>query len=146
MTTTEGDMSSDKHTSGNLLYTESVMDTLRGDIKCFDIFKQIGECTTEYVCEIIDEADARRLVACWNAFVGTPTEIIERAQNGLAVLHHEFANERATLQQQNRELVEALKGIRDHCPCDPDTTNKFYAAWQKMLEAIAKGEQPCNTK
>lgn len=40
------------------------------------------------------------------------------------------------------EMLNALEAIKETCPADSDTTNRFWEAWQKLESAIkkAKGE------
>lgn len=37
-------------------------------------------------------------------------------------------------------LLLALRAIRSFCPCDPDSTRQFNAAWGLLEAAIAKAE------
>lgn len=52
----------------------------------------------------------------------TVTEFTNRAVNS----HH--------------ELLAALKGIHEHCPCDPDINPRWLAAWDAMHAAITRAE------
>jgi hypothetical protein len=51
--------------------------------------------------------------------------------------HKEYAEFIVLACNSHYALVEALKGIREHCPCDPDINQKWYAAWQAMLAALS---------
>ena len=41
---------------------------------------------------------------------------------------------------ERAQLLAALKGIHEHCPCDPDINPRWQAAWDAMRAAIAKAE------
>lgn len=61
----------------------------------------------QQVCQNVTEANARRLVACWNASEGIDTEDLEAGSvNIIDKLHDDAA--RLVLQQRN-ELLKALK-------------------------------------
>lgn len=106
-----------------LTYIDSAMDVNGVDKPCFDICKHIDSSTIQYVCELIDEDDARRLVACWNACVGVPTEVLDDVNSSeRELLHHyvETLSHNTLLREKNKELqthrtqlLEALKQIRD---------------------------------
>jgi len=58
-----------------------------------------------------EEADARRLVACWNALDGVPTEWLENYVAGGA---ENLLQENAALIKERDELVKALRSARDY--------------------------------
>ncbi|WP_043129272.1 hypothetical protein [Aeromonas media] len=70
-----------------------------------------GSDATEYygghlVAESVTAANARRLVACWNACHGLPTDELE--QKGLACA---FGTQLLLLEQHRDTLLEALNGV-----------------------------------
>lgn len=89
-----------------------------------------------------DEANARRLVACWNACLGASTEFIE----GLGKLdENEVSLYEKKLVSQRNELLEALKEIHKRlikCAEDPISAAEAYDSfYQEMVcEAIKKAE------
>lgn len=86
----------------------------------------------------MQKANARRIVACWNACIGIETVSLEAGGSGwIQQATHSAYAQRDALIKQNTALAEALKGIREHCPCDPDVTDEFYKAWQAMLAALS---------
>lgn len=71
---------------------------------------------------VIDAANARRLVATWNACEGIPTETIERGAEHLGALH---------CVRDHDELIEALRAARDSVEIA-----RYNAAWpQKDIHA-----------
>lgn len=58
-------------------------------------------------------ANAARLVACWNACEGIPTEALNEAMACSTVESVTLRNENTALRAANKVLVEALEGIRD---------------------------------
>lgn len=127
---------SDKHTPGRLhigktvasqytLYDEhgqrvansfeSVMVSQRSD----------GEC----------EANARRLVACWNACEGLDTETLELMASGNAPSLREIFGEHGQLWGQRDELLAALRGLLDALP-----SATTHPAIKAARAAIAKVE------
>lgn len=82
-------------------------------------------------------ANARRVVACWNACVGIGTETLERVSEGKLNIRlgvHMFAD----LEAQNKELREALKTIVDCYGAGYTDNNKFVKdVHEFMMEARA---------
>lgn len=60
----------------------------------------------EQVCQNVTEANARRLVACWNACEGLDTDKLERFGLGTA-----FGSEIFELRAQRDELLEAVNRL-----------------------------------
>lgn len=38
------------------------------------------------------------------------------------------------------DLLEAARAIQETCPCDPDSTKRFEAAWAQLEAAVKKAE------
>lgn len=79
------------------------------------------ELGVEQVCQDITEANARRLVACWNYCEGVSTEHLEKY--GMP----DFAQKISDLREQRNKLLEALKRIEG-------ATMSMYATRSDMLE------------
>lgn len=79
------------------------------------------------------EANARRLVACWNALQGIPIEDIERAD--LAGVTGRVGERLAALRANNAELLAALEEIVSAFGDNPEQNMALSAA----EAAIAKG-------
>jgi hypothetical protein len=99
--------------------------------------------------EVPTKANARRLVACWNACEGLETSFIETAVSSL-VEHAETAIEvAATLKAQRDELLAALKTINSRlleCAANPVFVNEAYDSfYQEIVNgaiATAEGTTP----
>lgn len=76
------------------------------------------------------EANARRLVACWNYCEGVSTEHLEKY--GMP----DFAQKISDLREQRNELLEALKGVLAVASVRIDDPR--IAAFDAAREAIAK--------
>ena len=79
-----------------------------------------------------NRADARRIVACWNACEGIDTEMLEA--DGYGENWSEIAAHRIELMQQSADLLEVLKAIiRDgvHCNVVPHLHERAMAAIAK---------------
>lgn len=87
---------SGQHTQGRLTLGERQRDV-------FAILAEIDECP---VGGAFSPDDARRLVACWNATIGIPTEQLEAAGNAEKV-----EPTWRDLKDQRDELLAALKEI-----------------------------------
>lgn len=73
-----------------------------------------------------DEANARRLVACWNACNGIPVEVLEAVPSGPAGLLPMYAR----LQNQRDELLAALEKIAGF------TLSQFMGPHDMALECV----------
>ena len=89
-----------------------------------------------------DEANARRLVACWNACDGLTTEHLENIDMLGGTLAGRFAAFHASereLMDTRDELLEALKGLLSGMFDGPDESDAA-ALVTKARAAIAKAE------
>jgi hypothetical protein len=86
--------------------------------------------------EAEDEANASRLVACWNACLSIDTETIERLAGDDFIEHLISLNELLT--SQRNDLLETLANI----VCHENITNKYRldAAETAIAKVIGKGE------
>lgn len=87
-----------------------------------------------------DEANARRLAACWNACEGISTENLE-ANNSVKALAENYNSAKALLE----ELLEELKNIANATPRNwgaPLNDTASFQAWaqSRARAAIAKAE------
>lgn len=103
-----------QHTPGRLFVTESQEHW--GRVNCH-ITAEVDQAMIGSIWVNSTEqnrADARRLVACWNACEGIQTELLEQYysdRDGLdAALDQASLRKHATAVQQRDELLEALKG------------------------------------
>lgn len=82
----------------------------------------------------LDFKDARRLVACWNACEGVPTDALERSKS-----LPDFVLAGQAIERQRDELLKALRELADSF--DPQTTfselEKARAALRESLEATS---------
>ena len=85
-----------------------------------------------------DEANARRLVACWNACEGIQTELLEHYygdRGGLdAALDQASLRDHTTAVQQRDELLAALKMVQSQCE------SMVGADWRKWEELASPEE------
>lgn len=92
---------SEKHTQGRLI------------VRCgYSIYADEGKTPVADTCLTAsvpdnDEANARRLVACWNACEGISTEALERSD-----VIASMQGERRRLETQRDDLLAALKAAR----------------------------------
>ena len=94
----------------------------------------------EQVCQDVTEANARRLVACWNACEGIDTEHLENIDMLGETLAGRFAAFHASereLMDTRDELLEALKHIEGVALADewrdlPEIAKHARAAIQKV--------------
>lgn len=98
----------------------------------------------EQVCQDVTEANARRLVACWNMLVGETTEDIEA--NPLPAMFDQMSAHLAQLQKnadailaQRDELVSACKLLIDYCDKHPPMGDSLWSV-QLIRAAIKKAE------
>ena len=87
----------------------------------------------EQVCQDVTEANARRLVACWNACEGLTTEHLENIDMLGETLAGRFADFHASereLMDTRDELLAALKEL--------DAKPEHTSSWLKARAAIAK--------
>lgn len=77
-----------------------------------------GLTSVDSVLESMDykecQANASRMVACWNACDGIPTEILEKVLGKRETIGSDFMQmhaENKAITEQNRELLEALNGL-----------------------------------
>jgi hypothetical protein len=81
-------------------------------------------------------ADAKRLVACWNACHGLPTDELE--QSGLACA---FGNQLLLLEQHRDTLLEALNGVLGVMNNSQGVAgwhkNGDIATWDELLPEVA---------
>ena len=77
----------------------------------------------------INEADLRRIVACWNACEGLSTEALEQVEPGEIVGWGRIAGQLPSLLAQRSELLDALHNMLE----DGDSTDR-----QQALAAIEK--------
>ena len=89
------------HTPGNL--------SVRNKIAIYSV-DEGGKCIAVTSVSETDVEDARRLVACWNACDGIPTESIECDLNGLLMGAVRRTN---SAEAQRDELLAALKQRTD---------------------------------
>lgn len=109
-----------KHTNGKLTVVDnswevsSIYDESRQCIALCHIYPGATE-ETQGEHEFRKEANARRLVASWNACQGIPTDDLEACPEGglfhLADHANQLAIERDRLSAINAELLESLKGV-----------------------------------
>ena len=113
----------------------------------------------EQLCQNITEGNARRLVACWNACEGIPTEDLEHYygdRGGLdAALDQASLRDHTTAVQQRDELLAALRRLsfaalcRDSTMGDPcrlmEVRAELHAANMHATAAIAKATTPAGT-
>lgn len=90
------------------------------------------------------EANARRLLACWNMLVGETTEDIEA--NPLPAMFDQMSAHLAQLQKnadailaQRNELVSACKLLIDYCDKHPPMGDSLWSV-QLIRAAIKKAE------
>ena len=79
------------------------------------------------------EANARRLVACWNACEGISTEALEMLLVGSESLPHTIE----VIRDQRSDLLEAAMELKDVCNRPSSARTRSYA-WKKLDKAIAK--------
>ncbi len=100
-----------------------------------------GSDATEYygghlVAESVTAANARRLVACWNACHGLPTDELE--QKGLACA---FGTQLLLLEQHRDTLLEALNGVLGVMNNSQGVAgwhqNGAIATWDELLPEVA---------
>ena len=87
----------------------------------------------EQVCQDVTEANARRLVACWNACEGISTDELETT-GGAAVGWTRTASKLMHATKQRDQLLAALKAIIAdglHCDVVPHLHKKARAAIAK---------------
>lgn len=97
------------------------------------------------VAESITPSNARRLVACWNAFDGIPTEKIE-GRKVVATLKKmkRLADGGDWLRKKAGVLLECVETLKEHLPYIPDANCRCHAAppcgdcvkWSGLREAI----------
>lgn len=122
------------------IYIDSVTDTIKGIRKCFDICKQIGESTTEYICEILDEEDARRIVACVNFCKGRPTELLE------AAVDFDNAPEDAEWEAPHTifRMAEDIDRLRTALTAAEETIERLTVLTQRLCDHAMGWTQPVN--
>lgn len=79
------------------------------------------------------DANADRLVACWNVCEGISTEVLELNATAGGV---------ATLERQRDELLAALQSIADYAKRDGDVIAQHLGGIAKAAIAAAKGAAP----
>lgn len=88
------------------------------------------------VAESVTAANARRLVACWNACHGLPTDELE--QKGLACA---FGTQLLLLEQHRDTLLEALNGVMGVMNNSQGVAgwhkNGDIATWDELLPEVA---------
>lgn len=88
------------------------------------------------VAESVTAANARRIVACWNACLGLPTDELE--QRGLASA---FGNQLLQVEKQRDVLLEALNGVLGVMNNSQGVAgwhqNGAIAAWDELLPEVA---------
>ncbi|MEV3812334.1 hypothetical protein [Aeromonas allosaccharophila] len=88
------------------------------------------------VAESVNVADARRLVACWNACHGLPTDELE--QKGLMCA---VGTQLLLLEQHRDTLLEALSGVLGVMNNSQGVAgwhqNGAIAAWDELLPEVA---------
>jgi hypothetical protein len=77
-----------------------------------EINPEVDENTQERY-EAINDANARRIVACVNACAGIPTEVLENIGAGMGPNWLQARQERDALKQQNAELLASCNSFRD---------------------------------
>jgi len=88
------------------------------------------------VAESVTPANARRIVACWNACLGLPTDELE--QRGLASA---FGNQLLHAERQRDVLLEALNGVLGVMNNSQGVAgwhqNGAIATWDELLPEVA---------
>lgn len=88
------------------------------------------------VAESVTAANARRIVACWNACLGLPTDELE--QRGLASA---FGNQLLHAERQRDVLLEALNGVLGVMNNSQGVAgwhqNGAIATWDELLPEVA---------
>ena len=74
-----------------------------------EIVNEQGEDITEFLNGAFVDDDARRLVACWNACNGIPTEEIESGTAGFLHRYATVVDEREALVKERDELISILR-------------------------------------
>ncbi len=86
-----------------------------------------------------DEANARRLVACWNACAGIPTKALEDAGTIAVEVEDEMQAELLAAWQQRDELLAALEVmLRDYTAVHDIGDVEMQPAIYQARAAIAK--------
>ena len=105
----------------------------------------LGFCGADDEAESI--ANARRLVACWNACEGIDTYALELMTGDLSISNQITAiasrkpkGKKTAYRTQRDELLAALKAMLTHMGMDEDEWNK--PTFDQARAAIAKVEQP----
>ena len=102
-------MNGEQHTQGRLHVDQNYTELV--NIKCGDDW--VAEATSHSTIQL-NEANARRLVACWNACQGLSTELLEGITTGGDTLLDRFAQHQKTereLKAQRDQLLEALSQL-----------------------------------
>ena len=107
-----------EHTPGKLMLEEVVSDSghikhlCPVDVDGLSLLTVVEHEGVKFAAVYSDD-DARRLVACWNACIGAPTEDLE--SHGFLALRtrqvESLEAERDSLRAVNAELMEALEGL-----------------------------------
>lgn len=84
----------------------------------------------EQVCQDVTEANARRLVACWNACENVDTDLLE--DYPLGVISHAIEHGLRQMVEQRNELLDALKEL--------DEKPEHTSSWLRARAAIVKAE------
>lgn len=136
-----------EHTKGKLRVeqnsddeTESMFSIITDEVEPWYVSGTISNLAAN-----IQEANARRLVACWNAAEGIPTETLE---NGHAVFGKlaETAADRDRLQAMNAELVAALRSVihdieRNYGYIPEGEEGSVFAGVKEARAALAKAKE-----
>lgn len=90
-----------------------------------------------------DRANARRLVACWNALLDAPTELLEQAvAAGITdVSMGNLFSARLKLQKQCDDLLAALRGIAAYHGEGPPTT-----PWRDIVRDVGEAARAAIAK
>lgn len=127
-----------KHTEGPLHTCAN------GDCSCGQILDQ----ESSFVATCPNPDNQRRLVACWNALQGVPTELLEDAVNaGITdVTQGNLFSARIALQKQRDELLAALEKmvqamIDYEMIVDGEATAEHRIMMAEARVAIAKAKE-----
>lgn len=92
----------------------------------------------ELIARANEVADAERIIACWNAFDGVPTGLVETMPGPV----HDLAQAHAKAVEQRDNLLAALEGmIEEFRALDLPYGSSAYAKAIEVRNQV-KGEQP----